>query len=220
MNMQAKASDSPDGIGGPTETLAALKRFSRSRPQVERCALCSAPLADEHQHLMERQSRRIECACDACAILFCGQDSSKYLRVPRRVRRLHDFALTDLQWEQMMIPISLAFFFRNESGRMTAMYPSPGGPIESLLDSDSWAQIFAECPALQRMEPEVEALLVNRIGVGATLIVPIDECYKLVGLIRMNWRGLSGGAEVWKVIAGFFEQLEQKAGSRPQVQHA
>ena len=31
-------------------------------------------------------------------------------------------------------------------------------------------------------------------------IVPIDECYRLVGLIRMHWRGLSGGTEVWKEI--------------------
>jgi hypothetical protein len=218
--MQAKASDSPNEIGGPAETLSALKRFSRSRPQVERCALCSAPVAEEHQHLMERQSRRIECACDACAILFCGQEGSKYLRVPRRIRQLRDFAFTDLQWEEMMIPINMAFFFKDENGRMTAMYPSPGGAIESLLESDSWDEIFAQCPALQKMEPEVEALLVNRIGEGGTFIVPIDECYKLVGVIRMNWRGLSGGAEVWKAIADFFEQLEQKAGTRRQVQHA
>lgn len=220
MDLQAKIPDLPKAVGAPDETLSALKRFSRPRPQVERCALCSAPLAEEHQHLMERQSRRIECGCDACAILFCGQEGSKYLRVPRRVRKLNDFAFTDLQWETMMIPINMAFFFKNENGRMTAMYPSPGGAIESLLESDAWHEIFAQCQPLQKMEPEVEALLVNRIGAGATFIVPIDECYKLVGLIRMNWRGLSGSAEVWKAIAGFFEQLEQKAGSRPQVQDA
>ncbi len=28
-------------------------------------------------------------------------------------------------------------------------------------------------------------------------ILPIDECFRLVGLIRLHWKGLSGGTEVW-----------------------
>jgi hypothetical protein len=28
-------------------------------------------------------------------------------------------------------------------------------------------------------------------------VLPIDECYKLVGLIRAQWVSLSGGTEVW-----------------------
>jgi hypothetical protein len=40
--------------------------------------------------------------------------------------------------------------------------------------------------------------------------MPIDECYRLVGLIRLNWRGLSGGSEVWEEVDKFFEQLEGK----------
>lgn len=42
-------------------------------------------------------------------------------------------------------------------------------------------------------------------------VLPIDECYKLVGLIRAHWRGLSGGTEVWREIGNFFEQLKKKA---------
>ncbi|WP_433985005.1 DUF5947 family protein [Tunturiibacter empetritectus] len=42
-------------------------------------------------------------------------------------------------------------------------------------------------------------------------IAPIDECYKLVGLIRTNWRGLSGGAAVWTEIGRFFLELRSKA---------
>ena len=70
---------------------------------------------------------------------------------------------------------------------------------------------------LQEMEPDVEALLVNRIGHvrGFTApeyyVLPIDECYKLVGLIRANWKGLSGGTEVWREIAAFFYGLKQRA---------
>jgi hypothetical protein len=39
----------------------------------------------------------------------------------------------------------------------------------------------------------------------------MDECYSLVGLIRMHWRGLSGGREVWEEIDRFFENLKQRS---------
>jgi hypothetical protein len=61
-------------------------------------------------------------------------------------------------------------------------------------------------------------LLVNRVGHvrGASpaeyYLVPIDECYKLVGLIRRHWRGLSGGTEVWREIGAFFNGLKTRAG--------
>jgi hypothetical protein len=67
------------------------------------------------------------------------------------------------------------------------------------------------------MQTDVEALLVNRIGAGRGVapefyIVPIDECYRLVGLIRMHWRGLSGGTEVWREVGKYFGELKSKAG--------
>jgi uncharacterized protein DUF5947 len=58
----------------------------------------------------------------------------------------------------------------------------------------------------------VEALLVNRArGAHDSFLVPIDECYKLVGVIRTRWRGFSGGREVWDEIARFFEDLGRRA---------
>jgi hypothetical protein len=42
-------------------------------------------------------------------------------------------------------------------------------------------------------------------------IAPVDECFKLVGLIRSNWRGLSGGTEVWMEIGSFFTSLRSKS---------
>jgi hypothetical protein len=42
-------------------------------------------------------------------------------------------------------------------------------------------------------------------------IAPIDECYRLVGIVRAGWRGLSGGTEVWKEIKTFFEALKSRA---------
>ena len=69
-------------------------------------------------------------------------------------------------------------------------------------------------PVLAEFSSDVEALLVNRIGtVRDAFRVPIDECFKLVGLIRAHWRGLSGGTQVWDEVARFFARLEER--SRP-----
>jgi hypothetical protein len=200
------------------EVLAALRRFARARPPVERCELCGAALEPEHVHLLHHESRQIACGCDACAVLFCSQEGGKFLRIPKRIRELEDFAFSDLEWEAMMLPIHLAFFVRDEDGKVAAMYPSPAGAVASQLGMESLKRRFAEHPALERMEPEVETLLVNRNGEGSYFIVPIDECYRLVEPIRTRWRGLSGGVELWAGIEGFFGELKRK--SERKVRHA
>ena len=94
-----------------------------------RGALCSVQpeIGPGHQHLLELATRKLVCACDACAILFDSQGQAKYRRVPRRVRFLPDFRMTDSHWEGLMMPINMAFFFKSTpQERMVAMYPSPG----------------------------------------------------------------------------------------------
>src|ERR1700677_5256548 len=76
---------------------ATLRQFARKRAPVERCEMCSRELAPEHEHLVEPASRKLICACEACAILLDGQSGTKYKRVPRRVQLLADFQLTDAQ---------------------------------------------------------------------------------------------------------------------------
>ena len=171
--------------------------------------MCSNPLAADHPHLIEPLSRKLACACEACAILFSGSAETRYRRVPRRVRSLPDFRLTDAGWDGLLIPIGLAFFFHSSpAGRVVAVYPSPAGPTESLLDLGAWEGVVRDNPVLGEMEPDTEALLVNRVGdARAYYLVPIDECYKLVGLIRARWSGLSGGSEVWEEIGRFFAAL-------------
>ena len=117
-----------------------------------------------------------------------------------------------------MVPISMAFFFHSTpDARVVAFYPSPAGATESLLPLETWTEIEDANPVLKEMEPDVEALLVNRVGhargfsAAEYYVLPIDECYKLVGLIRANWRGLSGGTEVWQEIGEFFDGLKQRA---------
>jgi hypothetical protein len=137
----------------------------------------------------------------------------KYRRVPRRIRFLKDFRLSDAQWNGLSIPISLAFFFSSSvTGRVVAIYPSPAGPTESLLDFDSWDEIVRDNPILREMEPDTEALLVNRVGTTREhYLAPIDACYRLVGLLRSRWQGISGGTEVWEEIRRFFEELKRRS---------
>ncbi len=193
--------------------LAALRRLVRRSPAAdpEFCELCSGALAPDHQHLLELGTRNVVCACDACALLFSSQAAPRYHRIPRRIRMLRDFVLDDQQWDSLLIPINLAFFFRSSSaGRVLAYYPSPAGATESLLDLEYWDAIAEHNPVLQRMEADVEALLVNRVGKSPEFyLAPIDHCYRLVGVIRKSWRGLSGGSEVWKQIDAFFAALKQ-----------
>lgn len=151
-------------------------------------------------------------------MLFSGHAGAKYKRVPRQIRLLADFKLTDAEWDGLMIPISLAFFFQNSrDSRVSAFYPSPAGATESLLSLQAWSDLVETNPVLNQLESDVEALLVNRVGYSRGsapaeyLIVPIDACYKLVGLIRLHWRGLSGGTEVWQEIGKFFQELRAKA---------
>jgi hypothetical protein len=202
---------------GNENAFATLRQFVRRKRNVEHCELCSAEVGASHPHLIEPASRKLLCTCNACAILFSGM-RTKYKRVPRRVLVLADFHLSDGQWESLMVPISMAFFFRSTPDkRVVAFYPSPAGAMESLLPLETWTDIQAENPVLNDTEDDVEALLVNRVGHARGVgdpeyyVVPIDECYKLVGLIRFHWKGLSGGKEVWQEIGQFFEGLKNRA---------
>ena len=207
---------------GFEQAFGVLRRFTRSRSAasgaVERCEFCVAALHHDHPHLVEVASRQILCTCDACALLFDGLEKSKYRRVSRSSQYLVNFEMTDGQWESLMIPINMAFLFRSSiENRIVALYPSPAGAVESLLPLDAWAEIAADNPALHQLKPDIEALLVNRVGHAHGLrdaeyyIAPIDECYKLVGLIRTNWKGLSGGTEVWTEVGRFFTELRSKS---------
>ncbi len=167
-----------------------LRQYVRQKPPRERCDLCAAPVGAAHQHLLDPASRALICACDACAILFSTADA-KYRRVPRRIRLIRGFAASDQLWEDLAIPINMAYFYRDSvAGRSKASYPSPAGATESLLALDAWQDLVNANPILKPLQPDVEALLVNRLGApsgSATpehFLIPIDECYRLVGIIR------------------------------------
>jgi Family of unknown function (DUF5947) len=188
----------------------AQRRFApRPRPEEERCELCAEPIDPGHRHLLDLETRRLLCACRACTILFdrSGAGGGHYRLVPDRVVAL-DVELDDQTWQSFGIPVEMAFFFHSSAaGRVVAFYPSPLGATESLLDLDAW-----DDRVLTELEPDVEALLVNRTrGRRECWIAPVDRCYELVGLVRTHWKGFGGGAEVWEALDGFFDRLRREA---------
>jgi hypothetical protein len=199
--------------GHISNPIAMLRRMAQPRPVEERCELCSALLGPEHQHLLEPANRRILCACDPCAILFSESHAGQYRRVPRRIERWSDFQITDAQWESLGIPIALAFFFRTAADdQVIGMYPSPAGATQTTLAPDAWQFLVDDNPRLASLEPDVEALLVNRVrGAREYYRAPIDECFRLVGIVRTHWRGLHGGDEAWAQINEFFARLQGRA---------
>lgn len=199
--------------------LAALRDFARKPPEQERCELCSLVVAEEHQHLVDSDTRRLLCVCDACAILFSASGATRYRRVPRDSRHLTNFRLSEQAWSSLAIPIGLVFIYSSsETSQMLAVYPSPAGPTETVLDQESWDEIVAENPVLAKLTPDVEALLINRMnGAREYFLTPIDECYKLTGLVRKHWRGFSGGEEGWEQIRLFFDRLHERTHARPVV---
>jgi hypothetical protein len=228
--VQSNSASSTAGKGNPDVALnhkndsafASLRQFTPpARDEEKHCELCRAEIND-HAHLLELKTRQVVCACEACASLLSGEASETYRRIPREVRALPGFRMQEDQWEALAIPINMAFFCtRANSDKPTAFYPSPAGATESLLAVNSWRNIAANNPDLQSLEPDVECLLVNRVTRPYEYyVVPIDECYRLVGLIRTRWRGFSGGTEVWRGIGAFFMSLRARSGQAAQAAHA
>jgi hypothetical protein len=213
-------------VAAPTGTLSSsrLRRLAQrpagegaaAQPD-ERCELCNAPISSRHRHLLELSSRELVCTCRPCSLLFdrSGSGAGHYKLVPERRLRLESLLMSEQAWEELRVPVDMAFFFRSSAEqRVVAYYPGPMGATESQLELSSWRELESANPLLAGLETDVEALLVNRAkGASRQWIVPLDECYALVGVIRLHWRGLTGGREVWQELDRFFEELDGRARS-------
>lgn len=204
--------------------LASLRRITSSRPQPvlgERCEMCAEPIAEEHQHVVNLESRGLMCSCRACYLLFTDENAQlRYRAVPERYLSFPDLTLDARAWDELQIPVGLAFLFRNSVlGRMVAFYPSPAGATESELPLEAWDRIVEQSPQLVVLRPDVEALLVRRSdGPGGSChVVPIDACYELVGRLRMLWRGFDGGSEAREAMEAFFAQVRTRSRPAPGV---
>ncbi len=65
---------------------------------------------------------------------------------------------------------------------------------------------------LEDLDADAEALIVNRLAdPHAHAIAPLDDCYRLVGIIKATWEGISGGAEMEAAVARYFDGLRATA---------
>jgi Family of unknown function (DUF5947) len=178
---------------------------------VELCDLCQTTVPPDHRHMLNLYERQIICVCESCWALRSGE--TEFRPVGHRTLWLEDFQLPEEIWAQFRIPIGLAFFmYSSVTECVVAMYPSPAGATESELHFETWNRLADMNPVLKRLEPDAEALIVNRTSDPASFaIAPIDRCYMLVGLIKSQWEGISGGQGVDRAIESYFEELRAAA---------
>lgn len=178
---------------------------------VEKCSFCGRILPDDHRHLVDLSAMRFMCACEMCTIKMA--ETGAYKPLPQRYLQLDDFKMSDELWSDFLIPVNMAFFVNSTVRNGTvAYYPAPTGATESKLKMEPWAELQQLNPILNNLTPDLEALLINRLdATGQYYIVPIDCCYKLIGMIRIAWKGIFGGNDVNDIIRKFFSDLNEKS---------
>jgi hypothetical protein len=191
-------------------------RDERPARAAERCEMCGTDVPPEHGHIADLEGASLLCGCRACYLLFTQEGAShgRYRAVPDRY--LVDFGrvMTPAQWDQLDIPVGLAFFLHTSraGGELTGFYPSPAGATECRLDLQLWARLVEDYPLLGEPAADVEAALISRSDTGVEyFLVPIDACYELAGLMRLNWHGFDGGTEAKASIAAFLAKVRQRA---------
>jgi Family of unknown function (DUF5947) len=251
----------PPGLPPSIQEVLAARAAARSDTggleAAERCEMCREVLGERHGHVVDLEKRSLSCTCRACYLLFTheGAAGGRYRAVPEHVYHDPGRPLTDADWNELQIPVAMAFFFYNSAlDRVVAGYPSPGGATECELDLAAWDRLAAAHPLLGTLAPDVEAIFVNRTedgsaGHGGTtplappknaghggvtplappkstghggvtplappryevFLIPVDECYSLVGELRMKWQGFDGGAEARAALAAFLDGLRRRA---------
>jgi hypothetical protein len=178
---------------------------ARSRPA--RCELCAAPLGDlidgapRHRHVLERSSRAVRCACRACAVLFAA--GGRYVTIPERVIVDERFAPSPEAWASLRLPVGLVAAVRGE--RPAILFPSPAGAVEGEIFGETWKALGAMTPLLEKLVPDVEALVLE-VRRRAAVLAPIDAFVELIETVRRSWRGV---ADVDAAIDGWLARLKR-----------
>jgi hypothetical protein len=202
-------------VPAPTMSAAATPTASAT-PGPERCEMCAAEVPAEHGHIADLEGASLLCACRACYLLFTQRSAGRgrYRAVPDRYLTDPEHVMAPAEWDQLDIPVGLAFFLRTsrDGGGLTGFYPSPAGVTECILDLHLWERLVADYPLLGAPEVDIEAALISRSGDGVEyFLVPIDACYELAGRMRLYWHGFDGGTEARASIAAFLAGLHQRA---------
>jgi Family of unknown function (DUF5947) len=201
----------PAGAAAPSAQDLGAPPGQDAEPSAERCEMCHTVLPGWHGHLVDTDKRSIACACRACYLLFThdGAGGGKYRAIPERICHDPERPMAELDWGELQIPVTMAFFFYNSAlDQVVAGYPSPGGVTECELDLQAWDRLTAAYPLLAELTPDTEAIFVRREEV---FLIPIDMCYSLVGELRLYWQGFDGGAEVREALDRFLAELRRRA---------
>jgi len=223
----------PPGLPPSIQEVLAARAAARADADgpggTERCEMCREVLGERHGHVVDLEKRSLSCTCRACYLLFTreGAAGGRYRAVPEHVYHDPGRPLTDADWNELQIPVAMAFFFYNSAlDRVVAGNPSPGGATECELDLTAWDRLAAAYPLLGALAPDVEAIFVNRADQDSVspggrppqappryevFLIPVDECYSLVGELRMRWQGFDGGAEARAALATFTGGLRRRA---------
>ena len=130
-------------------------------------------------------------------------------RVPRDIWSLPEFHLTDIQWEDLHLPINLVFFVHSTPAqRVLALYPSPAGAVESLLTLEAWQTLVDRQSRAGRA----------RAGRGGPSGQPDEGCARVLPHAdrrvfqagRLDPGPLArafGRHEVWDEVGRFFAEL-------------
>jgi Family of unknown function (DUF5947) len=208
--------------------LGGLRRIVSERPARvvgERCEMCAEPITDDHPHVVDLESRALMCTCRGCYLLFTAEDAKlRYRAVPDRYLSFPDVTLDAREYDELEIPVGLAFLFNSSVlDRTVAFYPGPAGATESELPLEAWTRVVEANPQLAVLRADVEALLLRGSDRGSEFschLVPIDACYALVGQLRRLWRGFDGGTEAHQAMDDFFAEIATRSRPAPPITEA
>lgn len=200
-----------------TNAVLAKLRAMVTGSSVEECELCAQHIAAEHEHLLEPDQRRVFCTCRDCASLFVQEQQrqgARYLRVERRAARIHDLDFSESTWNDLGVPVGLAFFTtRNRTGEVVATFPGRAGIIESFVPLRVWSLLEQRFPVLKAILPEVEALLLRHTPRHRDAFqLSIDHCYELTSVMRSAETPLISPESA--PVQAFFARLDRAAGQK------
>ena len=159
----------------------------------ERCDVCGVEIPDEHEHLLHLGDRRILCVCATCwaqrsadpelrptgtRVVWLDASSSRTSSGPASRSRSG--------WPSSCAAPRWAGWWR-----CTRAPPAPPSPSSSSTPGTSSAPSIRSSTRSSRT-PRHSSSTASP-SQPRYVIAPIDECYGLVGAIKVSWEGISGG---------------------------
>ena len=203
--------------------LSALLRIAASgpaQPAGERCEMCAEPIGEEHQHVVNLESRSLMCTCRACYLLFtdrgpsCATAPSRPLPlVPGpsswtgrsgtswRSRWAWPSCSTTRCWGAPSLSIPARQAPRSRNCPWT---PGPGSSRPTLSS-----------PCCARHGGAADPRTRPRPGPGA-LPSGADRYVLRTGRPPARvWKGFDGGQESRQELAGFFDRISSRSRPAP-----